>query len=91
MKVLVTGGTGDLGGRVVDLLLGGGHEVRVLSRKDRQADGGGPEFVRGDIRKGIGIEEAVSGCDAVDARRDEPLRPYQGSRRRRDGAARSRP
>jgi FlaA1/EpsC-like NDP-sugar epimerase len=35
--ILVTGGSGTLGRGVVDRLLAGGHQVRVLSRRPRPA------------------------------------------------------
>ena len=38
--ILVTGGTGDLGSKVVARLLERGCRVRVLSRKERLGDAG---------------------------------------------------
>lgn len=58
-EVLVTGGTGLLGRRVVDRLRAAGHETRVLSRSGR------PGTVRGDLLTGEGLEEAVHGVRTV--------------------------
>jgi len=62
--ILVTGGTGRLGRHVVVRLRNAGREVRVLSRKD-QTSADGIEFVRGDLRKGDGIEAAVDGAAII--------------------------
>ncbi|MGK3202210.1 SDR family oxidoreductase [Amycolatopsis sp. MEPSY49] len=59
VRILVTGGTGQLGSAVVARLRAAGEEVRVLSRKP------GPEVVRGDLRTGRGIDSAVAGVDVV--------------------------
>jgi len=58
-EVLVTGGTGSLGRRVVDRLRATGREVRVLSRSGR------PGTIKGDLTTGAGLEEAVRGVDAI--------------------------
>lgn len=50
MKILVTGATGYIGGRLVQRLLERGHQVRVLARDPRRAGGrswGGEVEVRG--------------------------------------------
>lgn len=59
LKVLVTGGTGSLGSRVVERLREAKTEVRSLSR------GGRPGTVRGDLLTGEGLGEAVAGADAI--------------------------
>ncbi|MCI3272703.1 SDR family oxidoreductase [Streptomyces cylindrosporus] len=63
-SILVTGGTGTLGGHVVPLLRAAGHEVRVLTRHSRPA-ADGVEYVTGDLLKGEGVEAAVTGADTV--------------------------
>ncbi|MBN1140608.1 MAG: NAD(P)-dependent oxidoreductase [Deltaproteobacteria bacterium] len=68
MKILVTGGCGNMGGHVVKALSGEGHEVRVL---DKDADGlsrlaaPGVETVVADISDPKRIGEAVKGVEAV--------------------------
>ncbi len=57
--VLVTGGTGTLGRKVVERLRSEGRGVRVMSGSGR------PGTVRGDLLTGEGIEEAVRGVDTV--------------------------
>jgi uncharacterized protein YbjT (DUF2867 family) len=58
-EILVTGGTGSLGRRVVDRLRAAGREVRVLSRSGR------PGTVRGDLSTGEGLEAAVRGVSTI--------------------------
>ena len=62
--VLVTGGTGRLGRRVVPRLRDAGCEVRVLTRSSRQATDG-IQFLTGDLRSGEGVDAAVDGVAAV--------------------------
>ena len=59
VRILVTGGTGQLGSAVVARLRAAGEEVRVLSSR------AAPDVVRGDLRTGRGIDSAVAGVDAV--------------------------
>lgn len=72
MRILITGGAGYLGTVTAQMLLDGGHEVRVL---DSLIHGDGPalhllgrerfELVRGDVRDPLAVEGAVRGMDAV--------------------------
>ncbi|MEU4038540.1 SDR family oxidoreductase [Streptomyces collinus] len=55
--ILVTGGTGILGGLLTERLRADGHEVRVLSRHSR------PYAV--DLREGTGLAAAVAGVDTI--------------------------
>ena len=63
--ILVTGGTGALGGLVVRRLRDAGYSVRVLSRHRSTSDEEGIAFVTGDLAKGEGIEPAVAGVAIV--------------------------
>jgi nucleoside-diphosphate-sugar epimerase len=68
-EILVTGGTGTLGRRVVDRLRAAGREVRVLSRS------GSPGTVRGDLSTGENLEAAVRGVDTIVHCASNPLKP----------------
>src|SRR5258708_39142941 len=62
--ILVTGGTGNLGRRVVDRLRKARRKVRVLSRGVHEpADG--IEYAVGDLAKGDGVAAAVAGASIV--------------------------
>ncbi|MBX7185631.1 MAG: NAD-dependent epimerase/dehydratase family protein [Vicinamibacteria bacterium] len=66
MKVLVTGGAGFLGGRIVRALLAHGHDVVLVVRGGRRA--GLPEeasIVDGDIRDADLFLKAAEGCGAI--------------------------
>src|SRR5262245_25380956 len=62
--ILVTGGTGTLGRRVIPRLRRAGAEIRVLTRHAR-ADEDGVRFLTGDLSTGVGIEDAVDGVATV--------------------------
>jgi uncharacterized protein YbjT (DUF2867 family) len=62
--ILVTGGTGTLGGHVVRLLRAAGRDVRTLSRHGREP-GDGVEHFASDLREGEGIEPAVAGVETI--------------------------
>jgi uncharacterized protein YbjT (DUF2867 family) len=66
--ILVVGGTGDLGGRVVRQLLDRGQQVRALVRPTTPADeleSAGVEVVRGDLVRHDSLPAAVAGVSAV--------------------------
>ena len=69
MKALITGGAGNLGRRVVQLLVEAGHEARVfdLPQVDYTFFAGmkGVDIVKGDIRDEGTARTAVDGVDAV--------------------------
>lgn len=66
MRVLVTGGTGNLGRVIVRLLPERGHEVRVMSRRSRpEATPAEIEWAEADILTGSGVEASLEGIDAV--------------------------
>ncbi|WP_040336576.1 SDR family oxidoreductase [Candidatus Blastococcus massiliensis] len=60
MDVLVTGGTGQLGRRLVPRLQDAGHAVRQMSRR-----GTGPGGVRGDLATGFDLRAALAGAEVV--------------------------
>lgn len=72
--VLVTGGTGMLGTRVVAELVRRGRTVRVLSR--RPGTGApGVEHVVGNLATGEGVDDALAGVVAVVHCASEPRKP----------------
>src|SRR4028118_1312660 len=71
-EVLVTGGTGSLGRRVVNRLRGPGCEVRTLSRSER-----GAGVVRGDLLTGEGLARALEGVDILIHCASNPRKPRQ--------------
>ena len=67
MKVLVTGGTGNVGGAVVQELLKRGARVRVLARKQPE-EGKLPKEVEiaiGDLMDPVSLEKAIEGIDKL--------------------------
>jgi uncharacterized protein YbjT (DUF2867 family) len=74
LRVVVTGGSGFIGRRVVGVLADAGHEVTVVSRHgeaSRAASGKDvgvdrrARYARGDVSSGDGLVEAMRGHDAV--------------------------
>jgi dihydroflavonol-4-reductase len=66
--VLVTGGTGFVGGAIVERLLADGREVKALARSDDSARALGElgvEPVRGDVLDSEALAAAMHGCEVV--------------------------
>src|SRR5215210_2773888 len=87
-QVLVTGGTGVLGRRVVELLGSAAVETRVLSHR------GVPGTTPGDLSTGEGLDEAVRGIDTIVHCATSPFRrahrvDVEGTRRLLEAAARA--
>jgi uncharacterized protein YbjT (DUF2867 family) len=64
LPMLVTGGTGTLGRRLVPRLRAAGGEVRVLTRHSRP-DEDGVRYLAGDLQTGEGVEAAVEGVGTI--------------------------
>jgi len=70
-KVLVTGATGYVGGRLIPQLLAAGHNVRALGRSMEKLSARswachkGVELVQGDVRSQKDVMRAARGCRAV--------------------------
>lgn len=66
MKVLITGGTGFLGRRIVSELAQQ-HELRLLVRPKASRERFPPEveFAGGDVTNRASLDQAMDGCDAV--------------------------
>lgn len=68
--ILVTGGTGFVGPKIVHALRAAGHDVRVLARKPgskaaRRAQSWGCEVVAGDMTDAASLRRAVEGCGTL--------------------------
>lgn len=69
MRVLVTGATGYIGGRLVPRLIEAGHEVRVLVRRaDRLRDvpwAASVDVIEGDLADRAAVDRAMAGIEVV--------------------------
>jgi dTDP-L-rhamnose 4-epimerase len=71
-RVLVTGGDGFIGSHVVDALIAGGHDVRVLDNLHPAAHAAAPgyrnphaDYRDGDVRDAADVADALAGIDDV--------------------------
>jgi uncharacterized protein YbjT (DUF2867 family) len=64
LKLAVTGGTGFVGGRLIELTLAAGHDVRALTRRP-QPDREGVTWVEGALDQPGSLDRLVDGVDAV--------------------------
>jgi uncharacterized protein YbjT (DUF2867 family) len=64
-NVLVTGGTGGLGQRLVERLLAKGHTVSITSRDAASTAPEGVTVHGVDLRSGRGLADAVAGADVI--------------------------
>ena len=83
MIVLVAGGTGFIGSRVVDALLAKGeHQVRVMTRDPaRSRPKPGVEYVRGDVTEPDSLDGATRGVDAIVHAVQFPNHPVENPRK----------
>jgi farnesol dehydrogenase len=67
MRVVVTGATGYLGGRLCAALAGAGHAVRALVRPSSNVSGlpRDVELAYGDVTDAESVAAAFDGCDVV--------------------------
>jgi NADH dehydrogenase len=66
MVVLVTGGSGEIGRRLVERLLASGRDLRVLTRSSRPpAPSSRCTWVQGDLRDASAVAAALAGVDEV--------------------------
>ncbi len=90
MRVLVTGATGYIGGRLVPALLAAGHGVRCFARDPGRLEGRfpGTEIAQGDVFDRESLRAALEGCEAAyylvhsmsDDRRDFTRRDREAAR-----------
>jgi len=73
--VLVTGGTGDLGGALVGRLVKADHGVRIMSRRAGPASGGlMTEWAQASLETGEGLTAAIDGIECVAHCASSPFR-----------------
>ena len=68
MRILLTGATGYVGGRLAPRLIAEGHELRCLARDPARLAGrpwGAHEVVAGDVSDLESLRRALDGCDAA--------------------------
>ena len=68
MRILVTGATGYIGGRLVPRLYEQGHAVRCFARASQRLRGRFPndvEIVEGNVDDGDALRAALTGCDVA--------------------------
>ena len=76
--ILVTGGSGGLGGELVPRLVDAGYTVRVLSRRAAPAQlAAGVEWAQADLATGEGLAEAVAGVDQIIHAASQPFKQTQ--------------
>jgi uncharacterized protein YbjT (DUF2867 family) len=64
MRVLLTGASGFIGGRLGPALEKAGHEVRAMTRRPESYSGAGTP-VQGDVHDGESLSAALAGCDVA--------------------------
>src|SRR2546430_16869014 len=65
-QVFVTGGSGFIGGRLIERLIADGHSVRALARSQAAAERvreHGAEPVRGELGDGASLRAGAEGCE----------------------------
>jgi len=66
MQLAILGGTGGIGGHVLDWALAAGHPVRALARRpEALPQRAGLTAVHGDALDGAAVAETIAGADAV--------------------------
>ena len=64
LNVAITGGTGFVGGRLIELALAGGHKVRALTRRPQEPRHG-VTWIEGALYKPDSLDRLAEGADAL--------------------------
>ena len=64
MRLAITGGTGFVGGHLIEAALAAGHEIKALTRRS-QPERDGVDWVQGDLGTRDALEWLVSEADAI--------------------------
>lgn len=64
MKLAITGGTGFVGGHLIDAALAAGHQVKALARRE-QPPRDGVEWIAGDLADRASLHRLVTDAEAV--------------------------
>jgi uncharacterized protein YbjT (DUF2867 family) len=64
LSLAITGGTGFVGGRLIELALAGGHKVRALTRRPQEPRHG-VTWINGALDKPDSLDRLVEGADAL--------------------------
>lgn len=90
MQIVVTGGSGSLGGAVIGKAIAAGHDVVAVSRHPPRALPAGARHAAVDVTTGVGLAAAMAGADVVidgtNAMRDARAVLVDGTRRVLDAA-----
>lgn len=66
MTLLVTGGSGFVGGHLIEALIAQGYEVRALVRsKAPRLESVGVQLIKGDLTDAESLNAAVAGCEGI--------------------------
>jgi uncharacterized protein YbjT (DUF2867 family) len=77
-KILVTGGSGELGSSLVPRLREAGYTVRIMSRRPAPLElGDGVEWATADLATGMGLAEAVVGVTEIIHAASQPFKQTQ--------------
>src|SRR5699024_8855135 len=64
-KILITGGTGHLGQKVVNALLSKGQKINILSTKVLSSDNKNITYYTGNLTSNVGLKEATNDIDII--------------------------
>lgn len=68
MLILITGGTGSIGKKLIEKLQNSGYRLRILSRKKTESEAsasGNFEYIKGNLENSDNLDKAVENADGV--------------------------